>query len=1271
VITKNGEVYELDDSDLGEYSADDDGPDIYGDVMSLRGPLPAVELGAIIEEFHVVKDLQPEFAAGVIRSFYFTRDIPIQNVRIVIEADDEIPLETVVHRFDAAVPVVENIDGVFRLTLDTGILEAWESDAWNAPGTVAREPVIRFSTGSSWKAVATAYAEIVDAQIATSDIEADVREIVGKATDRDEILDLLLAYLRKNVRYTGIEFGDQSLIPSTPAETLERRFGDCKDKSTLLVAMLRSLGFKANVALLRTGTSNDVDPALPGVGRFNHAIVHLPGTPEVWIDPTSRFARAGELPGGDRGRLALIADTATTDLHRTPDRVSSENVRKEYREVVLAHEGSAEITETSTVTGWIARSYRESFSGEAKTQLQEQLEDYVKGQYRAESLKDFEVSGVDDPTQPMTIRLVATDCRAAMTSLADAAVTIQLGALVRDLPGSLRPDEDEEDDDEAPTPRKHPYELAKPVVVEIDYRIQPPPGYAMTTLPESTNRTLGPAVLTEDYRIDDDGVVTAELRFDTVKAVYTADEVEATKKAVGEFFAEPNPKVIYSNIGEQHLEAGRIREALEQFQSLVAMDPSEAIYRTQVARAYLAAGLGAAARREARQAAELDPESVLVYNTLGVILANDELGRKFNAGFDHEGAETAFRQAIELDPENYNAHGELAILLDYDTEGNRYTKDARMDEAITIYEQIRTDLGYENLTSNLMSTQFFAGRFSDLRELWEEAPKDATRNAFYIAATAADESAESAIAEAARITDSSEEYRSVLQAASEWLTKNRLYPESSAVLAAGSKGADDSIQLLARADLLGRIERYETIPADPTDPEGAVRGFFVALTMDSDGGVESVRHLLLPDLLADADPEVLSELIDLNRDIMTSTIRQADISDELVLDWTLSLSNMSSTEASPSGTRVRFRPAGLGSTGNLTLDFYTVPFGDEHRLVGFTLSHSMIGEMLLQRLEREETEDIPRWLNWIVEELVQFGSEDVLSRNPLQWLWPVTDGEPDLRRLQLAAASIMLDSAYGSRPIAILQSGLETEEDQDVRTGIDLALSIAGQTSEDWELSLEAAQRLTDIYPRSSTAFMMQVQSLIMLGRFDEADSVIKERLERIPGEQSTLALYCDVPQYTGDLAEYRRRMQSTIDDGRALPGVYNNMAWLDIVEQEASDTTRQTAMQAVTMTDYSEPAALHTLATVYVELGMTTEARNVMLALLANHSSNDLESPDWYILGRIAEHYGAVEAAIDAYGHVEPSEAPAPEQTSTYRLAANRITALEENLNKTAGGKE
>ena len=101
---------------------------------------------------------------------------------------------------------------------------------------------------------------------------AGLKAPLGNSPPRDYIARIV-ERLHREVRYTGVEFGDARLIPEFPAETLRRRFGDCKDKSTLLVAALRASGIEAYLALLSAGDDQDVSPDLPGLGMFDHAIV--------------------------------------------------------------------------------------------------------------------------------------------------------------------------------------------------------------------------------------------------------------------------------------------------------------------------------------------------------------------------------------------------------------------------------------------------------------------------------------------------------------------------------------------------------------------------------------------------------------------------------------------------------------------------------------------------------------------------------------------------------------------------------------------------------------------------------------------------------------------------------------------------------------------------------------------------------------------------------------------------------------------------------------
>ena len=194
------------------------------------------------------------------------------------------------------------------------------------PKDVPSQPVVTFSTGASWQNIAEGYGKIIAEKAAAREVQSLVDGLISGKTTREEKTAAILQYLSKEVRYTGVEFGDAAIIPHAPAETLKQKYGDCKDKATLAVAMLRASGIPAYVALLNVGQRHDVDAEMPGMGLFDHAIVYVPGTPELWIDPTDEYARVGQLPQADQGRLALIARAESAGLVTIPDRPQNRTV---------------------------------------------------------------------------------------------------------------------------------------------------------------------------------------------------------------------------------------------------------------------------------------------------------------------------------------------------------------------------------------------------------------------------------------------------------------------------------------------------------------------------------------------------------------------------------------------------------------------------------------------------------------------------------------------------------------------------------------------------------------------------------------------------------------------------------------------------------------------------------------------------------------------------------------------------------------------------------
>ncbi|MBN2320124.1 MAG: DUF3857 domain-containing protein [Acidobacteria bacterium] len=1263
VITKEGMEYELDPANLGEYSDAEDGPDIYRDTKTLRGPLPAVEVGAVIEEIHQVQDLKPQFSSGIINSFTIGNSVPTQKTRITIDVHSNIPLKYILHHFPDIEPVRTESEDRIKLQFAIGVLEPWDKDTQYAPNNIARRPILRFSTGPSWNSIASSYSDIVDDRISASSIREISDQIVEQNENRDQIINGILTYLRKNVRYTGVEFGERSYIPSEPSVTLDRRFGDCKDKATLLVAFLRQSGIEAYVALLNTGPGHDLDPELPGMGLFDHVIVYVPSEPDLWIDPTNPYARLGELPDSNQGRLALIASDSTTGLIQTPSSTSSQNVHSEIREVFLAIEGGGRIVETTDVSGAFEREYRSSFSRKTVTETREQLEAYLKSRFQAEKLKSMDISDPENMSQPMRLELEGTGCRQIWTDPTEASTPIRTGDLVSRLPDILKPDksDDEKNKEEKEKERIYPVLLQTPYIMEIQYRVHPPPGYALTSMPDNEERFFGPAVMTQEYEVNEDSVVTAMLRFDTVKALYSIEEAAAVKSEIARFLKEKRPKVIFQQSGESHLEAGRIPEALKEFQKLVERFPDEALYRTQVARAYLAAGLGSNARREAKKAVELNPESLIAQRILGVILTHDELGRKFMPGFDYTGAENALRKARQIDPDDFITRGELAILLEHDTTGKRYSPESRLDEAISEYEALDSELKNKGLASNLMLVFFHKGRFGELRSLWKDTPRNSYRDALYLAVTAVVDGIEEAIREASRIASQADTYRSILNTAGNLLKSKRYYPEAAALLTAGAKGDADSVSRLTLADFVRNIQKHEIGEVTATEPQGLICKFLNELTKKEKAELNDFKHFLIQPLFESADEEILSRQIQEMRDSIVWIMNQQGLSADQILDVLLSSDYISVAGDPETGYRARLQFSRILAGNIPPINFYILRIGEEYRLVGFGGTIAMIGKQLIQWIDKGELERTVQWLDWLTEDTYREGNEDILRRIPLQWCWTVGSKGSE-EQMRLAAASLMVDGTYGELPVRIIEERIDSLVESGLETGLNATLVLAGHSTEHYVTMLKAADKLLQIHPRSSSAFFMKMIAMLNLKRYDDVEKETERRLDRLPGETETATLHAEISRYKEDFDEHRRRLIALIRSGKGTVGEYNNLAWLDIMENCVTPDTLQYIQQAVAMTNNSDATCLHTLATVYAELGNVTEAHDVLLALLRNRSDKELESPDWYVLGRIAEHYGASDAAIEAYRKVEPPEEKEVMSSSTYSIAARRLQSLVGN---------
>ncbi|WP_165371588.1 DUF3857 domain-containing protein [Pseudolysobacter antarcticus] len=96
-----------------------------------------------------------------------------------------------------------------------------------------------------------------------------------------------LQYVQREIRYFSISLGESSHRPSAPAVTLQRRYGDCKDKAALLIALLKELGIDAQPVLVPSQPGQSLGQKLPSPEHFDHVIVRaVVAGHEYFLDPT-------------------------------------------------------------------------------------------------------------------------------------------------------------------------------------------------------------------------------------------------------------------------------------------------------------------------------------------------------------------------------------------------------------------------------------------------------------------------------------------------------------------------------------------------------------------------------------------------------------------------------------------------------------------------------------------------------------------------------------------------------------------------------------------------------------------------------------------------------------------------------------------------------------------------------------------------------------------------------------------------------------------------
>src|SRR5262249_5326556 len=219
---------------------------------------------------------------------------------------------------------------------------------------------VHVSTYQTWDQVAAWYAGLAKDQLKPDDeVRRRVAALTKGLTDPADKVRAIYDEVVQRTRYVALEFGIYGYKPRPCALTFARGWGDCKDKATLIVTMLKEAGIAASLVLVRTGMRGEFETAPASLAPFDHAIAYVPSM-NVFLDGTAEYTGSTELPAFDRGALALIVDdSGKGKLTHLPDPVAEATRRTRHIDATIGADGVAQLDLRTETSGALAAEARQ------------------------------------------------------------------------------------------------------------------------------------------------------------------------------------------------------------------------------------------------------------------------------------------------------------------------------------------------------------------------------------------------------------------------------------------------------------------------------------------------------------------------------------------------------------------------------------------------------------------------------------------------------------------------------------------------------------------------------------------------------------------------------------------------------------------------------------------------------------------------------------------------------------------------------------------------
>ena len=308
-----------------ESTAQDFAPDVlkeapmYSDYRQRHISVAGLRPGDTLEYRTVTRIVSPLAAGNFWYEHTFPKGVVVNEDRLELDIPKarEIKLKTPTHS-----PEIQDKGDRRVYTWVVNGIEPDRDKDKNKDEEDSSAPDVQLSTFTDWKQIADWYAKLEDERLTVDDtVRKKADELTKGATTPEEKARRLYDYVALDIRYVSISLGVGRYQPHAAAEVMQSGYGDCKDKHTLLAALLKAEGISSYPVLI--DSSRKLDEDVPSPAQFDHVMtlahVRSGGSDWTWLDSTQEVMPYGLILYQLRNKLAVVAaDGADGGVRRTP-----------------------------------------------------------------------------------------------------------------------------------------------------------------------------------------------------------------------------------------------------------------------------------------------------------------------------------------------------------------------------------------------------------------------------------------------------------------------------------------------------------------------------------------------------------------------------------------------------------------------------------------------------------------------------------------------------------------------------------------------------------------------------------------------------------------------------------------------------------------------------------------------------------------------------------------------------------------------------------------